>query len=136
LAHAAGTGEFFSEGVAEIFRPLCDRLDPIRVPCMEDRTEDIAGLCHTTIGMLRAAHPFLTVQGINNEAIAYLVETRADLNHQKLVRILRNSTALCQRPVLGVGEVKSYGESEISSQHLLESMADEAFFPAEETVNF
>jgi hypothetical protein len=136
LAHAAGTGEFFSEGVAELFRPLCDRLDPIRVPRMGDRSEDIAGICHATIGLLRAAHPFLNVRGINNEAITYLVETRAELNHQKLVRIIRNSTALCQRTVLGVAEVKSYGESEISSQHLLESMADEAFFPAEETVNF
>jgi DNA-binding NtrC family response regulator len=136
LAHAAGTSQFFPSGVVELFRPLCDRLDPIRLPAMAERAEDIPGICHATIGMLRAAHPFLAVQGISNQAIDYLVETRSELSHQKLIRILRNSAALCQRPVLGETEIKNYGESEMTSQHLLESMADEVFFPAEQTVNF
>jgi hypothetical protein len=32
-------------------------------------------------------------------------------------------------------DIKNFGESDLTTQHLLESMADESFFPATETAD-
>jgi hypothetical protein len=137
LAHAYGSEEFFREGVAKIFKPLTNKLRRLSLPSLADRASDIPKICHGTLGLLRTAHPFLLVQQISNSAVDYLVETRSSLSHGQLIRILRNSIALSKRPTLGVEDIKNYGESGLTTQHLLESMADENYFPPEQqSVNF
>lgn len=136
MAHAKGSEEFFREGVGEVFKSIAPKMEPVHLPSLAERPEDIPAICHATVGSLRAAHPFLAVQRIANAAIDYLVETRDELSHQKLIRILRNSIALSQSPELGIEDIKNYGESDMTTQHLLESMADENFFPAEQPANF
>lgn len=136
IAHAYGSEELFREGVEDIFKPLTKKLRRLSLPSLSDRAADIPKLCHSTLGLLRTAHPFLLVQQISNDAIQHLVETRSDLNHSQLIRILRNSIALSKRPILCVEDIKNYGESGLTTQHLLESMADENYFPPEQSVNF
>jgi hypothetical protein len=136
LAHAYESEAYFHAGVAERFKPLSEKMERMRIPLLEDREDDIPEICDKMIGTLRTAHPFLMVQQISREAVAYLMETRKELNYAKLVRILRNSLALSQKPVLCVDDFKNYGESDLTTQHLLESMADEAYFPAEQSANF
>jgi hypothetical protein len=136
LAHTTGGEEFFRQGVVDIFKSLRPKMELLSVPHIAERIEDIPEICQTTIGLLRAAHPFLAVQRISSSAIQHLVDTRHELSHQKLVRIIRNSIALSQRQVLCVEDIKNYGESGLTNQHLLESMADENFFPSEQSANF
>lgn len=136
LGHAYGSEEFFRAGLEEVFKRITVKMPTLKLPSMAERPEDISDICHTAVGMLRAAHPFLFVQHIATEAIDYLVSSREELSYRKLIRILRNSISLSQKPVLGMEDVKNYGESDLTNQHLLESMADEKFFPMEESANF
>ena len=136
LAHARGSEELFRAGVAEVFETLCAKMDVMKLPQLKDRPEDIPEICHTVIGSLRAVHPFLVAHRISNKAIHYLVEMRAEMTYQQLTRILRNSIALSRKGVLCIEDIKNFGESDLTTQHLLESMADEQFFPADQAANF
>jgi len=136
LAHARGSESLFRAGVAEVFETLCAKMDVLKLPRLKDRADDIPEICHTTMGSLRAVHPFLVAHRISNKAIAYLVEMRGEMSYQQLIRILRNSIALSRQGVLCVEDIKNYGESDLTTQHLLESMADEQFFPADQAANY
>lgn len=135
LAHADGSEAFLKEGAAEPLKAIIRKRSPLIIPSLQDRPEDISPICRTLLAALRTAHLFLLVYSISNEAIDYLVSESSALSFSKLTRILRNSIALSQRTSLGVEDIKNYGESDTTTQHLLESMADESFFPQSEAAN-
>ena len=135
LAYENGCEYLLQNRVEEIYHSIQKSFSPLTIPCLSERTEDISAICLNTLSALRTAHPFLLVKSISDAAINYLIESRSTLNHDQLVRILRNSIALCQRSVIHPEDFKNYGESETTTQHLLESMADEQFFPASQAVN-
>ena len=136
LADECGSEAYFKEGVADAVRTIRSKQKALAIPPIRDRAEDIPAICHSLLANLRMAHPFLLVDSITEEAIAYLVETRTQLSHAKIVRTLRNAIALSQRNTLHIEDLKNYGESDTTTQHLLESMADEGFFPTEEAANY
>lgn len=129
LAYESGSDLFFQDGVADLFQSFRKRTYSVSIPPLKDRPEDIGPICQTAIGLLRGAHPFLIVRTITQGAIDHLVATRHELSYAKLLRILRNAMALSQRSALCVEDIKNYGDNELSNQHLLESMADENYFP-------
>lgn len=135
LAHAFGSESFFKEGSSVHLKTIVKKRAPLTIPPLQERPEDIAPICRKLLAALRTAHPFLMVYSISNEAIEYLISQSAELSHSKLIRILRNSIGLSQRNSLCVEDLKNYGESDTTTQHLLESMADEGFFPQSEAAN-
>ena len=50
------------------------------------------------------------------------------MSYSSLVRIIRNSMALAHRDTLTAEEIKSFGDDSPTSQHLVESLADEKYF--------
>ncbi|MGB0416580.1 MAG: hypothetical protein ACPGKS_07010 [Coraliomargarita sp.] len=135
LAHANGSEPFFKEGSSEPLKTILKKRSPLTIPALSERAEDIAPICRTMLAALRTAHPFLLVYSISNEAIDYLINESSQLSFSKLIRVLRNSIGLSQRNSLCVEDLKNYGESDTTTQHLLESMADEGFFPQSEAAN-
>lgn len=135
LAHQDGSEAFFRNGVAEVVQTIRTKRAATPIPPLEQRAEDIPRICNKLLAALRTAHPFLLVSSITDDAIKYLVESRNDFSHSKLIRTLRNAVALSQRTALCIEDLKNYGESDTTTQHLLESMADEGFFPTAEAAN-
>ena len=136
IAHEHGSETCFHRGVEASFKAVQAKAVTLTIPPLRARVEDIAPVCHTLLGTLRCAHPFLLVHYISNAAIEHLVEHRSELSYAKLVRLLRNAVALSQRNSIGVEEIKNYGESDVVNQHLLETMADEQFFKDQQSANF
>ncbi|MFT5825955.1 MAG: DNA-binding NtrC family response regulator [Yoonia sp.] len=135
LAYENGCEYLLRNRVSDIFKSIKKRFDPLTIPDLSERSEDISPICLNLLSALRTAHPFLRVKSISDTGIDYLIQTRHTLNYARLIRILRNSIALSQRSSISPEDFKNYGESETTTQHLLESMADEQFFPSSEAVN-
>lgn len=134
IAHESGSEAYFQIGVAEHTATIRKKAEHIYAPKLADRAEDIATICQITLSNLRTAHPFLVVQRISKEAEIYLLEHRYMYSYTKLVRILRNAIGLSQRDTLTIEDLKNYGESDMTTQHLLETMADQNYFP--QSANF
>ncbi|CAA6692839.1 MULTISPECIES: hypothetical protein [unclassified Lentimonas] len=135
IAYENGCEYLLPNRVSEIFKSIKKRFNPLSIPDLSERSEDISPICLNLLSALRTAHPFLRVKSISDAGIDYLIQTRHTLNYAQLIRILRNSIALSQRSSISPEDFKNYGESETTTQHLLESMADEQFFPSSEAVN-
>lgn len=133
LAHEYGTEEFMRPTVLDFINRSHNRRPTLLVPEIKDRPEDIAPIALNILSTLRIAHPFLQVKGISDTALEYLKEIRNDLSEAKLIRILRNSIALSQRQSLQIEDIKNYGEHDSTTSHLVESMADEVYFPSSQT---
>jgi len=129
LGHASDCEAFLHQDTEATVRSLIKRFPAYSIPALTERAEDIPVICQQILANLRTAHPFLLVGSITADAIDYLVSQRSQLSHSKLVRVLRNAIALSQRTSLSVEDIKNYGESDTTTQHLLESMADESYFP-------
>lgn len=134
LAHESGTSELYQHGVEAYLKRIQKKATKIRIPRLANRPEDIPSICQITLGHLRSIHPFLLVQRIPKETEHYLLKYKEQYSYTKLVRVLRNAIALSQRENLSVEDLKNYGESDMTTQHLLETMADERYFP--QTANF
>jgi DNA-binding NtrC family response regulator len=129
LSYENGSDHILPIRVLELIKEIQPHFQRLVIPEMAERGEDIRSICLHLLSTLRTAHPFLQVKSISNESIEYLVEHRQQLNYSGLVRIIRNSVALSQQHIITPEDFKNYGESETTTQHLLESMADEQFFP-------
>ncbi|HAV13801.1 MAG TPA: hypothetical protein DCX06_09990 [Opitutae bacterium] len=134
VGHEIGTEDLYREGVATHMSSLFSKAKRIQIPSLRDRPSDIPTICQLTLSHLRSAHPFLFVHRVSQEAETYLSEQRNHYSYTKLVRILRNAIALSKRETLSVEDIKNYGESDMTTQHLLETMADESYFP--QSANF
>jgi hypothetical protein len=135
LCHELGSESYFHAGMIDHYRQFASKLKLIEIPPIHQRAEDIPYLCRHQLAALRTAHPFLRVHAITNEAIDYLVQNKENFTYDKIVRTLRNAMALSQRSQLSVEDLVNYGESDHVTQHLLESMADEQFFPTAAAAN-
>lgn len=100
----------------------------LHIPSMADREADISLIAHSTFSMLRMAHPFLQARSIETSAIRYLEAECAALDYSRITRVLRNAMALAQSPTLTIQEIKNFSDNSPTTQHLIESLADEKFF--------
>jgi DNA-binding NtrC family response regulator len=135
LCHELESEAYFHAGMIEHYQQFVSKLHRIEIPAIRQRAEDIPYLCRHQLAALRTAHPFLQVHAITNEAIDYLVQNKENFTYDKIVRTLRNAMALSKRTQLCVEDLINYGESDHVTQHLLESMADEQFFPTAAAAN-
>ncbi len=134
LAHEDGSELFFQEGVEAVLRPFFAGAAELNLPGIDTRPEDIRPISLALIANLRAAHTFIRVKSLSEEAIQYLIDNRGDFSHAKLLRTLRNACAVCEREELQPTDIKNFGEHEASTSHLMESMADEEYFPCEAAI--
>jgi hypothetical protein len=130
MAHEDGSEAYLQGGVEAVLKPFFSRAIILNLPGLDERMDDIRPISIALIANLRAAHPFLRVKGLSEEAIQHLTGMRHELSYAKLCRILRNACALCQREQLSMDDLRNYEEHETTTCHLVESMADEQFFPS------
>jgi len=116
------------KGLIKIFQKLGARIE---LPPMADRKEDVSLIAQSIFTTLRTAHPFLMTRTLSRGAIEYLENQCAEISYSGLVRVIRNSMALTQRDALTAEELRNFGDDSPTSQHLVESLADEKFFKAQ-----
>ncbi|MGE9289649.1 MAG: hypothetical protein ACQKBT_01585 [Puniceicoccales bacterium] len=113
----------------EILSRLCRKRVWLRLPPLSERPEDVRPIVTGFLSALTYAHPFLTVKGIDAKALDYLEENRSEFSYGRLVQVLRNSIALGQERILSVETFRNFETRNITAEHLVESSADDAFFP-------
>ena len=124
---------FLHPEAGEIFAHLLDKRQWLRVPPLSERLEDIRPIATGFLSSLSFAHPFLNVKEIDTEAFEYLEENRHEFSYRSLVQILRNAVALGQNRILTADGIQDFLTRDLTAEHLLESSADDAYFPREET---
>jgi len=124
--------DFLYDESAEIFSRLWEKRLWLRLPSLAERLEDIRPIASGFLSALSYAHPFLTVKEIDTEALRYLEENRSRFSYQKLVQVLRNSIALGQARILTAETIRNFETRSITAEHLVESTADDAYFPQRE----
>lgn len=134
VSHSLDSSEFLSEDYLAKIERVSQISKVYQLPSLRERLEDIRPLCLAILSNLRAAHTFTRVKTISNEAIQSLIDSRDSLTHDKLLRILRNAVGLSQHEQLSVHDLRNFGESDLTTAHLMESSADEKYFP--NSINF
>ncbi|MEM8868692.1 MAG: hypothetical protein AAGC73_10555 [Verrucomicrobiota bacterium] len=109
----------------ERFRKISQKLS---IPAFADRKEDISLIAQSIFTTMRVAHPFLITRTMTAGAIQYLESKHEELDYSGLVRVIRNAMALTERDTLTHEELKSFSDDSPTSQHLVESLADEKYF--------
>lgn len=128
LGHVNGSEEYASASAMELVNLFRKDGTPLELPGMADRKEDVQVIAQSVFAMLRVAHPFLCTRTLSVKAIEYLEEEHESLDYSRLIRMIRNSMALTQRDTLTERELKNFSDDSPSSQHMIESFADEKFF--------
>ncbi len=124
--------DFLHGETEEILAGLCKKRTWLHLPPLSDRPEDIRPIAMGFLSALTYAHPFVNVKEIDSEALCYLEENRSRYSYQSLVQALRHSIALGQSRVLTADTIQNLSTRDITSEHFVESIADESYFPQEE----
>lgn len=128
LGHVADSENYLDSvevAFLERFKKLSRSVD---IPSFADRKEDISLIAQNIFTTMRVAHPFLLTRTLTAGAIEYLESRYEELNYSALVRVIRNAMALTEREVLTEEDLKSFSDDSPTSQHLIESLADEKYF--------
>lgn len=128
VGHVNDSEAYFPSGVKPVFKAVRKQSTPLAMPTMESREDDIAMIVHNIFSTLRMAHPFLRTRTISSSAIKYLQANCATFDYAKLCRVIRNAMALSQRDRISKEEVRNLSDDSATSQHLIESLADERYF--------
>lgn len=128
VGHVNDSEACFPCGVKPVFKAVRKHSTSLSMPTMESREDDIAMIVHNIFSTLRMAHPFLRTRTISSSAIKYLQSNCASLDYAKLCRVIRNAMALSQRDRISKEEVRNLSDDSATSQHLIESLADERYF--------
>jgi hypothetical protein len=128
LGHVDDSEGYLETEVKHLIKQFRDHGEVIQIPNMSERRDDISQIVQSVFNTLRSAHPFLMTRMLSRGAIDYLEAQCGEMSYSSLVRIIRNSMALTERDTLTEDELKSFGDDSPTSQHLIESLADEKFF--------
>ncbi len=128
VGHVTDSESVFPSGVKPVFKAVRKQSTSLVMPSMESREDDIAMIVHNIFSTLRMAHPFLRTRTISSSAIKYLQESCTTLNYAQLCRVIRNAMALSQRDRISKEEIRNLSDDSATSQHLIESLADERYF--------
>ena len=131
LGHVNDSESYLEGEVLGLIKSFKEIGHTVQIPTMEERSEDVSLIAQSIFTTLRTAHPFLMTRTLSRDAISYLEEHCADLSYSGLVRVIRNSMALTERDTITADELKSFGDDNPTAQHLIESLADEKFFKAQ-----
>ena len=128
IGHEVGSESCYPDNIRPTLEAVRKTSHLLHIPNMADREADIALIAYSTFSMLRMAHPFLQTRSIETSAIRHLESECAALDYSRITRVLRNAMALAQSPTLTVQEIKNFSDNSPTTQHLIESLADEKFF--------
>lgn len=128
LGHVIDSEEYVSESAIELVDYFRKSGTILELPGMNERKEDVHVIAQSIFTTLRVAHPFLCTRTLSSGAVQYLESIHEALDYSRLVRVIRNSMALTQRDTLTEEELKNFRDDSPTSQHLIESLADEKFF--------
>ena len=130
IGHEMGSESCFPDNIRPTLDAVRGTSHLLQIPDMADRADDISAITHSIFSMLRMAHPFLQARSIDSSAIKHLEAECADLDYSRIKRVLRNAMALGRSPILTKDELLSFRDNSPTTQHLMESLADEKFFPS------
>lgn len=128
LGHVTDSEDYVSATAMDLVKMFRKDGNILELPGMCDRKEDVQIIAQSVFTMLRVAHPFLCTRTFTSKAIQFLEDGHESLDYSRLVRVIRNSMALTQRDTLTEVELKNFSDDTPTSQHLIESLADETFF--------
>lgn len=128
LGHVDDSEGYLESEVKTLIKNFQKLGEVIEIPALADRRDDVSLIVQSVFTTLRTAHPFLMARMLSRDAIEYLEAQCAEMSYSSLVRIIRNSMALAHRDTLTAEEIKSFGDDSPTSQHLVESLADEKYF--------
>lgn len=128
LGHVIDSETYVSASAMELVRLFRKDGTLLELPAMSDRKEDVQVIAQSVFAMLRVAHPFLCTRTLSTKAIEFLEGEHESLDYSRLVRVIRNAMALTERDTLTERELKNLSDDSPTSQHMIESFADEKFF--------
>ncbi len=128
LGHVADSESYVSEGAMQLVKDFRRSGALLELPGMDERKEDVHVIAQSVFTTLRVAHPFLCTRTLSSGAIHHLESIHKSLDYSSLVRVIRNAMALTERDTLTEEELKNFSDDSLTSQHLIESLADEKFF--------
>ena len=131
VGHVIDSESYFCSSAGAVINSLRGKCTTLSIPPLSDRAADIPLIVQRIFSTLRVAHPFLKARIISAEAIQYLQTECADFDYTHLVRVLRNAMALGQHETLTHEALKNLNDNSPTTQHLIESLADEKFFSSE-----
>ncbi|MFQ3225156.1 MAG: hypothetical protein ACI8Z5_001412 [Lentimonas sp.] len=130
IGHEMSSESCFPENIRPTLDAVRGTSHLLQIPDMANRAADISSIAHSIFSMLRMAHPFLQARTIDSSAIKHLEAECAELDYSRITRVLRNAMALGRSPILTKDELLSFRDNSPTTQHLMESLADEKFFPS------
>lgn len=128
LGHVADSESYVSRSAMALVKSFRKDGVGFELPSMSERKEDVHVIAQTVFTTLRVAHPFLCTRILSTGALQFLEDSHESLDYSKLVRVIRNAMALTERDTLTEKELKNFGDDSPTSQHMIESFADEKFF--------
>ncbi len=128
VGYAPDLENFSNEAVKSLMEQLHQNANLLEIPNMEERGADIAPIAHSVFSTLRMAHPFLRSRSLAMSAIKFLESDCGSTTYTRLVRVIRNTMALSQNNVITDKELSNLSDNSPTTQHLIESMADERYF--------
>ena len=131
IGHEIDSESCFPDNIRPTLDALRGNSHLLQIPSMADRAEDISAIAHSTFSLLRMAHPFLQARSISSEAIKHLESECGSLDYSRLTRVLRNAMSLGQSSTLTQEELKNFSDNSPTTQHLIESLADEKYFSSQ-----
>lgn len=127
-AHADESEHYCAASVLKLLRRLQGEAASIRIPEMAERSEDVPAIVFSAFSTLRMAHPFLRTQMIDNSAVDFLQQECRFLDHNRLIRIIRNAMAHSKDANITKATLRNLADDRPSIQHLIETLADERYF--------
>lgn len=131
IGHAFDSDSYLCETIKPLMRKLRKHSTELQLPPLSERAEDVPMIAQRIFSTLRSAHPFLRVRTISVSAMQHLKAECVNMDYAMLTRVMRNAMALGQRDILSDKELKNLSDNSPTSQHLIESLADEKYFNAE-----
>lgn len=132
LGHVDDSEVYLEPEVKALINTFRGLGETLALPMLAERGEDVSLIAQSIFTTMRTAHPFLMTRTLSRGAIEFLEAQCGEMSYSSLVRTIRNSMALTQRDTLTEEELRNFGDDSPTSQHLVESLADEKFFKDEE----
>jgi hypothetical protein len=128
IGHELESESCYPDNIRPTLEAVRETSQILNIPSMADREADISLIAHSIFSMLRMVHPFLQARSIDRSAIKHLESECASLDYSRITRVLRNAMALSQSTTLTDSEIKNFSDNSPTTQHLIESLADEKYF--------
>ncbi|MCC5790559.1 MAG: hypothetical protein JJT75_13070 [Opitutales bacterium] len=101
----------------------------LRIPSLGERPEDVAPLANNLISQLRNLHPFLACRSFDQSGYKFLQKYAKDHSWEGFCGLIRSAAAVSSKTILGEKELEPFKDPSLVVSHIIESQADEVYFP-------